>query len=60
MIIVLFFSSEIEPILSLIKDKPQPNQQNNFYLVFNRTDHSNQTFLKISINLSMADISLLI
>jgi len=41
------FSSEIEPILSAIKYKPQPNQQIIFdYLVFNRTDHSNQTFFK--------------
>tara|TARA_B100000131_G_scaffold120951_1_gene117989 strand:+ start:28081 stop:29976 length:1896 start_codon:yes stop_codon:yes gene_type:complete len=41
------FCSEIQPILSKIQDKAIPNEQIIFdYLVFNRTDHSDETFFK--------------
>lgn len=41
----LVFASEIPPILKVIPDKPTANMQIVFdYLVFNRTDHSTETF----------------
>lgn len=41
----LAFASEIPPLLSLIKGKPKPDNQSIFdYLVFNRTDQTEQTF----------------
>lgn len=41
------FASEIPPILSLLKSKPNANYSSIYdYLIFNRTDHSNQTFFK--------------
>jgi asparagine synthase (glutamine-hydrolysing) len=44
---ILIFASEIPPILTLLKSKPSVNNQAVFdYLVFNRTDHSEQTFFK--------------
>lgn len=39
------FASEISPILTLLEKKPTPNNQTIFdYLVFNRTDQTEQTF----------------
>jgi len=39
------FASEIPPLLTLLSGKPNPNNQSIFdYLVFNRTDHTNNTF----------------
>ncbi len=39
------FASEIPPLLTLIEGKPKPNNQVIFdYLVFNRTDQTEQTF----------------
>ena len=39
------FASEIPPILSVIKQKPTPNNQTIFdYLAFNRTDQTEHTF----------------
>jgi asparagine synthase (glutamine-hydrolysing) len=41
------FCSEIPPLLSLLKEKPQPDYQSIFdYLVFNRTDQTESTFFK--------------
>ena len=41
------FSSEIKPILSIVKNKILPNNQTIFdYLAFNRTDYNNDTFFK--------------
>lgn len=43
----LIFASEIPPILALLKNKPSVNNQAVFdYLVFNRTDHTDQTFFQ--------------
>ena len=42
---VFAFASEITPLLSIIRGKPRPNNQAIFdYLVFNRTDYSENTF----------------
>lgn len=42
-----YFASEIPPILTVLKSKPEPNNQAIFdYLVFNRTDTSEKTFFK--------------
>jgi asparagine synthase (glutamine-hydrolysing) len=39
------FSSEIPPLLSLLKEKPKPDYQSIFdFLVFNRTDQNENTF----------------
>lgn len=39
------FCSEIPPLLSLLKEKPLPDNQSIFdFLVFNRTDHTDCTF----------------
>lgn len=41
------FCSEIKPLLSLLGHKPSPNPQSIFdFLVFNRTDQSEETFFK--------------
>ncbi len=41
------FASEIPPILEILKVKPNPENQSIFdYLVFNRTDHSSNTFFE--------------
>lgn len=41
------FASEIPPILLLLNSKPNPNHQAVFdYMVFNRTDQTEQTFFK--------------
>ena len=41
------FASEIPPILSILKKKPKANKQAIFdYLVFNRTDQTEQTFFE--------------
>ena len=41
------FSSEIQPLLTILKNKPTPNYQSIFeFLVFNRTDQSEDTFFK--------------
>ncbi len=41
------FCSEIKPLLSLLRHKPSPNFQSIFdFLVFNRTDQSDETFFK--------------
>lgn len=41
------FASEIPPILSVLKSRPEPNNQAIFdYLIFNRTDQTEQTFFK--------------
>lgn len=41
------FASEIPPLLSLLAHKPNPDYQSIFdYLVFNRTDQTEQTFFK--------------
>lgn len=43
----LAFSSEIPPLLELIKAKPTPDYQSIFeYLVFSRTDQTERTFFK--------------
>ncbi len=39
------YASEIQPIFKILNEKPTPNNQSIFdYLVFNRTDHTDQTF----------------
>jgi asparagine synthase (glutamine-hydrolysing) len=44
---IFIFSSEIPPILSVLHNKPQPNFQSIFdYLVFNRTDQTEETFFE--------------
>ena len=43
------FASEIPPILTVLKTKAKPNNQSIFdYLVFNRTDKTEQTFFRIN------------
>ncbi len=43
----LVFASEIPPILSVLDKKPTPNYESIFdYLVFNRTDHTENTFFE--------------
>lgn len=43
----LIFASEISPILQILKEKPNANNQAIFdYLVFNRTDQTEQTFFE--------------
>ena len=44
---VFIFASEISPILKIYGQKNEPNEQMIFdYLVFNRTDHTEDTFFK--------------
>jgi len=41
------FASEIPPIMEILEHKPQPNNQTIFdYLVFNRTDQTEETFFE--------------
>jgi asparagine synthase (glutamine-hydrolysing) len=41
------FSSEIKPLLSILENKPKPNEQLIFdFLVFNRSDYSEETFFE--------------
>ncbi len=41
------FSSEIQPLLSLLEEKPKPDYQSIFdFLVFNRTDQTERTFFE--------------
>jgi asparagine synthase (glutamine-hydrolysing) len=41
------FASDIPPLLALLSDKPRANDTIIYdFLVYNRTDHSNQTFFK--------------
>ena len=44
---IFVFSSEITPIINVLAEKPEPNYQIIFdFLLYNRTDHTEETFFK--------------